>query len=242
MATFRKKLNPFYSERTAYGVKGNRQSIVVTNKPSEIDEKQVLTVSFPSLRADDVIIPGTVRLAFNLALNSGSDAKRTLVNNLERAIVKKISVKLEGQEVMSLEDADVYLCYRDLCMIDKERLNAAYYGIHNDDGGNTAEIRLGAGDTVTAAQPDASIAAAFGSRFAIPLDFQILTDHGPFYPAGLLDNLSFELTFNDYSRVITSTDTTASYKISGKSLEYDVVTNLDLPIPRGLMYPENPDP
>jgi len=208
-------------------VKGNRQSIVVPNKPSEIDEKQVLTVSFPSLRADDVIVPGTARFAFNLALNSCADANRTIVNNLGRAIVKKISVKLEGQEVMSLEDADIYLCYRDLWMTDKERLNAAYYGIHND-GGNTAKIRLGAGDAVTATQPNASIAASFGSRFAIPLDFEILTDHGPFYPARLLDNLSFELTFNDYGRVITSTDTTATYKISGISLEYDVVTNPDL--------------
>ena len=169
-----------------------------------------------------------VRLAFNLALNSGADANRTVVNNLGRAIVKKISVKLEGQEVMSLEDADNYLCYRDLWMTDNERLNAAYYGIHNGDVGNTAKIRLGAGDAVTATQQDAAIAAAFGSRFAIPLDFEMLTDHGLFYPAGLLDNLSFELTFNDYSRVTTSTDTTASYKISGISFEYDAVTNPDL--------------
>jgi len=56
-------------------------------------------------------------------------------------------------------------------MTDKERLNAAYYGIHVDDGGNTAKIRLGAGDAVAATQPDTSIAAAFGNRFAIPLDF-----------------------------------------------------------------------
>jgi len=70
-------------------------------------------------------------------------------------------------------------------MTDKERLNAAYYGIHVHDGGNTAKIRLGAGDAVAATQPDASITAAFGNRFAIPLDFVILTDHGPFYQAGL---------------------------------------------------------
>jgi len=89
---------------------------------------------------------------------------------------------------------------------------------------------------VTTTQPDASIAAAFGSRFAIPLDFEILTDHGPFYQAGLNDRLSFELTFNDYSRVITLTDTTASYKISDISLEYDVVTNPDLAQQKRLQY------
>jgi len=113
---------------------------------------------------------------------------------------------------MSLDDADIYLCYRDLWMTDKERLNAAYYGIHVDDGGNTAKIRLGAGDAVAATQPDASIAAAFGNRLAIPLDFEILTDQ-----AGLNDRLSFELTFNDYGRVIMSIDPTASYEITNRS-------------------------
>jgi len=68
-------------------------------------------------------------------------------------------------------------CYRDLWMTKDERQNAAYYDIHTDDGGNTAKIRLGTADT-TIIKPDASIAAAFGNRFAIPLDFEILTDHG----------------------------------------------------------------
>ena len=137
-------------------------------------------------------------------------------------------MKLEGQEVVSLDDADIYLCYRDLWMTEKERLNAAYYGIHSSDGGNTAKIRLGADDAAATTQPDASIAAAFGSRFAIPLDFEILTDHGPFYQAGLNDRLSFELTFNDYGRVITATDATATYQITNIALEFDVVTNRDL--------------
>ena len=226
MATFGEKLDPQYSARVAWGMKGNRQSIVVTNNPSTIDANQILTIRFPSLGADDVIIPRTARIAFNVTLDGDTDANRTVVNNLGRAIVKKISVKLEGQEVMSLDDADIYLCYRDLWMTKKERLNAAYYGINNS--GNTAKIRLGAGDAVVATQPDASIAAAFGNRFAIPLDFEILTDHGPFYQAGLADRLSFELTFNDYGRVITSTDVNASYHITNIALEFDIVTNPDL--------------
>jgi len=204
MATFGKKLDPHFFAHTAYGVKGNRQSFVVTNNPSSIDANELLTVRFPNLGANDVIVPGTARLAFNITLN-GTDANRTVVNNLGRAIVKKISVKFEGNEVFSLDDADIYLCYRDLWIGQNERMNSAYYGIHHGDGGNTAKNRLGAGDAVAATQPDAWIAAAFGSRFAIPLDFEILTDHGPFYQAGLSDRLTFELTFNDYGRVITLT-------------------------------------
>jgi len=77
----------------AVGLKGNRQSIVVTNNPSTIDANQTLTVRFPNLGTNDVIVPGTARIAFNIVLDGGKD------NNLGRAIVKKISVKLEGKEV-----------------------------------------------------------------------------------------------------------------------------------------------
>ena len=133
MSIFGKKLNPYFSARTAWGVKGNRQSYVVTNTPSSIDANELLTVRFPNLGANDVIVPGTARLAFNITLN-GTDANRTVVNNLGRAIVKKISVKFEGNEVFSLDDADIYLCYRDLWMGKNQRKNSAYYGIHHDDG------------------------------------------------------------------------------------------------------------
>jgi len=102
MTTFGNKLDPHFSARMAYGVKGNRQKVVVTNNPSTIDANQILTVRFPNLGENDVIVPGTVHLAFNIMLNGGTDANCTTVNNLGRAIVKKISVKLEGQEVRAL--------------------------------------------------------------------------------------------------------------------------------------------
>jgi len=105
-------------------------------------------------------------------LNGGEDDNRTVVNNLGRSIVKKISVKQEGNEVFSLDDADIFLCYKDLWKTEKERLNFIYYVIQTV---NVGKIRLSAGDSAAATQPDASIARAFGNRFAIPLDFEILS-------------------------------------------------------------------
>ena len=101
MSTYGNKLDPNRSVQTALGLKGNRQSIVVTNNPSTIDANQTLTVRFPNLGTNDVIVPGTARIAFNIVLDGGED------NNLGRAIVKKISVKLEGKEVLCLDDACV---------------------------------------------------------------------------------------------------------------------------------------
>ena len=106
-----KQLNPERSLRTMKGIKGTRQKAIVTHNPSEIDQPQLLLVRFPNLGSDDVIIPGTVSLSFNIELSSTVDANRTLVSNIGRAIVKKLAVKFEGNEILSIEDFDIFACY-----------------------------------------------------------------------------------------------------------------------------------
>lgn len=139
--------------------------------------------------------------------------------------MKKINIKLEGTGVYCLDDADHYLCFRDPWLTDKERIYSVYQGIQS---ANIGQISVGAGNADTATQPDASIAAAYGNRFCIPLDFELLTDYMPFYQSGLKHQLSFELTFNDYRQVIVSTNKTATYKINNIALEFDMVTHHEL--------------
>ena len=81
-------LNPEHSLRTAKGIKRTRQKVIVTHNPSEIDQNQLLLVRFPNLGSDDIIVPGTANLSFNIELTSTADAKRTLVSNVGRAIIK----------------------------------------------------------------------------------------------------------------------------------------------------------
>ena len=92
-------------------MKETRQKVIVTHNPSEIDQAQKLLVRFPNLGSDDVIIPGTANLSFNIELTSVVDANRMLVSNIGRAIVKKLAVKFEGNEIMSADDFDVFACY-----------------------------------------------------------------------------------------------------------------------------------
>ena len=116
---FGRKLNPYRCLREPLGVKGVRQSVVITNNPSTIDQNKQLLVRFPN-GAHDVIVPGTARLAFRITLNS-EDANRTVVQNLGRAIVKKTVIKISGNEVMSVDDSDVFNCYGDLWKTALER-------------------------------------------------------------------------------------------------------------------------
>ena len=90
---YRKQLNSEYSLRTPKGIKGTRQKVIVTHNPIEIDQAQLLEVKFPNLGSDDIIIPGTTNLSFNIELSSTIDANRTLLSNIGRAIVKKLAVK-----------------------------------------------------------------------------------------------------------------------------------------------------
>ena len=118
-----KRLYTEHSLRTLKGIKGTRQKVIVTHNPSEIDQAQELLVRFPNLGSDDVIILGTVNLSFNIELTSTIDANRTLVSNIGRAIVKKLAVKFEGNEIMSVDDFNVFACYRDLWKTKSEKRN-----------------------------------------------------------------------------------------------------------------------
>jgi len=228
MASFGAKLNPARRLRTPHGVKAVRQTVVVTNNPSKIDQNQQLLVRFPNLGPHDVIVPGTSKLAFTIARKS-TDANRTVVQNLGRALVKKLVVRISGNEVLSVDDSDVFHCYLDLWKTTQERENGAYQGIDTSADRNATKLRLGAGDGVATVAADAAVSAAFGARFHIPLDFELLESHMPFHQAGLGDRLEYELTFNDHSRVVVATgDTAASYAVEGISLEFDVATNEEL--------------
>ena len=119
-----KQLNPECSLKTPKGIKGTRQKVIVTHNPSEIDQAQELLVRFPNLGSDDIIIPGMANLSFNIELTSAIDANRTLVSNIGRAIIKKLAVKFEGNEIMSVDDFDALACYQDLWKTKSEKRNA----------------------------------------------------------------------------------------------------------------------
>ena len=106
------KLNPQRSYRKGFALKGLHQHIIKTNNPSTIGPDELLTVRFPDLKESQVIIPSTMKLTFNISL-AGTNADRTLVKNLGRNIIRKLVVKLEGNEIISIDDHDILYSYYD---------------------------------------------------------------------------------------------------------------------------------
>ena len=201
---------------------------IETKNQSTIGPDELFTVRFPNLKENQVIIPSTTKLTFNIALE-GTDVNRTLVGNLGRNIIRKNVVKLEGNEIISIDDCDILYSYYDCWKCTNERLNAVFQGIVEVDGQteNAIKHRINAGDKANN-EKDQTVASIYDNRFCIPLDFEILKSSLPLYQYGLGSNLTYELTFADYSDVIKSTDPDATYTLSNISLEFDTIINTSL--------------
>ena len=168
------------------------------NNPSTIGPGELLTVRFPDLKENQLIIPGTTKLTFNISL-AGTDVNRTLVKNLGRNIIRKLVVKLEGNEIININDYDILYSYYDCWKCTTERVNAVFQGIVDADGQteNVIKHRITASDKANDAK-DQTVASIYDNRFCIPLDFGILESSFPLYQYGLGNRLTYELTFSDY--------------------------------------------
>ena len=137
--------------------------------------------------SDDVIVPGTANLSFNTELSSTADPKRASVSDIDRAIIKKLAVKFEGNEILSIDDFDIFACYRDLWKTMLEKRNAIRQGIISSEGftPNCMRLKINAADKDVTNKQDKAIADAYGNKFIIPLDFEMLDISTPYYQAEL---------------------------------------------------------
>ena len=138
-------------------------------------------------------------------------------------------MKLEGNEIISIDDYDVLYSYYDCWKTAAERHNAVFQGIVEADGQSENAIKhwINTTDKANYAK-DQTVASIFDNCFCIPLDFEILESSLPLYQYGLGSRLTYELIFADYSDVIKATNPDATYTISNISLEFGTVINASL--------------
>ena len=90
---------------------------------SKIGLDEFLTVRFPDLKENQVVIPRTTKLIFNISL-SGTDTKKLLVINLVGISLENFVVELEGNEIINIEDYDILFSYYDCWKSTTEKSNA----------------------------------------------------------------------------------------------------------------------
>ena len=86
-------LRPTHNEKTLNAMKAPRSVKGITFNPSEGNPGETLPVRVPKLNENEVLVPGSLALRFDIDL-SGRHANNFLVQNVSRALVSKIVLNL----------------------------------------------------------------------------------------------------------------------------------------------------
>ena len=136
---------------------------------------------------------------------------------------------------MSIDDYDIFACYRDLWKTKSEKRNAIQQAIISSDGcmENCINLRINAGDKNAGNKQDKALQMDMETTSSSLFDFEMLDSAAPYYQAGLGNRLCYKITFNDYNRVTKSAVSSpkvpdAKHKITDISLKYEIITKPDL--------------
>ena len=218
------KLDPAYSKKTYGGLKAIRAVKRITFNPSEANPGETLNVYVPKLNENEVLVPNTLALVFDIDL-TGGHANNFLVQNVSRALVDNLVVKLAGTTLQDTVAYDIYKIFQDLFLPGKKRDNMLPEGIQSED---LCKIRSGAGDKKTSGvDAENKLTEVYGTKYRINLDHQILTDHGVFYPQALYNDLLFEVILAPAEQVVKGGDATKlKYKLKNIELEYEMIRDI----------------
>ena len=138
-------LLPTHSEKTLGAMKAERTVKRITFTPTKANTGNRLYVSVPKLNKDEVIVPGTLALLFNIDL-TGGHVNNYLVQNVSRALVDRLVVKFAGATVQDTNGYSIYKIFEDLFLSADERDEMLMESIQSVD---LCKIRSGAGDKKT---------------------------------------------------------------------------------------------
>ena len=95
-------------------------------------------------------------------------------------------MKLEGNEIIGIDDCDIFYSYYDCWKSTTERRNAVFQGIVEAGGQteNAIKRRINADDKASNAN-DETVGSIFDNKFCIPLNFEILESSLPLYQYSL---------------------------------------------------------
>ena len=216
-------LLPSHSEKVLGAMKAERTVKRITFNPTSANPGETLYVSVPKLVANEVIVPGTLALVFDINLKvTGGHANNYLVQNVSRALVDKLIVRFASTIVQDTTSYGIYKTFEDLFLSRDKRENMLREGIQSTD---LNRIRSGAGDKKTSGvDEENALNAVYGTKYRINLDHPILTNHGVFYPQALYNDLVFELTLAAAHEVVKGSDgTKLVYKLENIQMEYEVI-------------------
>ena len=211
------KIDPNRMPKQPFGLKAESTLQRTTFTPSSANPGETLYVNIPKLSGNNVIVPGSVRLSFNLVVTG--HANNTVVNNIGRNLVSNFKVELGGETLQDTKRYDLFMSYHDLFLSTNDRNKRLKQGISSE---NMRRLRTAAGDAVTSDANEVALGKIYSTRYHIPINHPILDDHGVFHPRSLRETLKFEITLASVTDIVHYTDdsTPPTYSLKNLELEY----------------------
>ena len=219
-------INPNRVPREPFGLKSESSLNRITFNPSSANPGEKISVNIPKLSDNVVIVPGSVHLLFDLIV--GGHVNNTLVNNVGRNLVEQLKVSFGGEKLQETHRYDLFQTYHDLFLDDRE--DRLKQGISSE---NMRKLRTNAGDKVTSDPKEVFLASIHNTKYRVPLDHPVLSDHGALYPRALPHPLIFEITLPKVDEIINhdkkeKEKTPPTYKLTNIELEYSIISSEDL--------------
>ena len=218
-----KVLNTSRTDKIPRGIKAERQHHVITYNPSSANPKETLFVRIPRLTENTFYIPGSVYLSADVDISG--NAKNSVVNNLGRNLISKLVVKWGTENILQIDNYNIYASYKDLWLTEEGRKNMIFQGIQSK---NLRALRSGVTEANVTGETanEKTLNSVFGEKYKIPLDFELLSTHSPFYKFPIQEDVIFEITLAPKEDIIVTTTTTnMNYELKNICLEYETVTN-----------------
>ena len=188
-------INPNRVPREPFGLKAESSLNRITFNPSSANPGETISIYIPKLSENVVIVPGSVKLLFDMKV--GGHANNTLVNNVGRNLVCQLKVSFGGETLQTTERYDLFQTYHDLFLEDRE--DRLKQGISSE---NMRKLRTPAGDKDISKTKQVTLATIHNTKYVIPLDHPVLSDHGALYPKALPHPLLFEITLPKVDQIV----------------------------------------
>ena len=216
-------LNTDRKNRIPLGLKSERLHHVITHNPSSAHPKEKLCVRIPRLTENTFYVPGSINLTADVVISG--DSKNSVVNNLGRNLISELVIKFGPEKILDVGNYHLFSTFKDLWLTNEERKNNVFQGIQSS---NLRALRSGVAEADVSGETsdEKTLKAVYNDKYKIPLDFELVTTHAPFYKFPIQEDVIFEITLAPKEDVIfTSTTISMNYQLKNICLEYDTVTN-----------------
>ena len=165
-------------------------------------------------------------------MESKTDQNIRVVDNYGNNRFLSMAVRVEGEDIMNLQNSDILFRWLHLRKPDGEKMRLVEQGIVSTIGmtENCLKLRCGSKDGVATEENDKALSDVFGDRFCTSLDFELLKTAAPFYQHGLKGRLQFDFVVNSVGNVVISSDNQAKLSERNWPLDFETVRDAGLAV------------